>query len=185
MTHLPPAAKQGTYAPHYVAPDGWLDEARASREAGWSLSDLTAVDTVGVGGRARFEIVAQLLSPTEKKWRTLHVPAAGEPPSVPSVVEIWPTANYLEREVFDMFGIHFSGHPDLTRILMPDQWEGHPLRKDYGVGKVPIEFVPQPFLQIEAPGQSPKPSEAGFEVDRLGQPAGRGRDAGATREDGG
>ena len=70
----------------------------------------------------------------------------------------------------DMFGIRFEGHAGLTRIFMPDEWEGHPQRKDYGVGKVPVEFIPQPFLQIDRPGQSPIGSRAGSELDRLGQP---------------
>jgi NADH-quinone oxidoreductase subunit C len=117
----------------------------------------------------RFEIVAQLLHRELKERKTIHVIALGDPPTVPSVAEVWPTADFMEREAFDLLGIRFDGHPNLTRILMPDDWEGHPLRKDYGVGKVPVEFVPQPFLQIDAPGQSPDEAEAGREVDRLGQ----------------
>jgi NADH-quinone oxidoreductase subunit C len=61
--------------------------------------------------------------------------------TIPSVVSIWPTANWLEREVYDMFGIKFDGHPDMKRILMPDDWKGHPLRKDYGIRQQDQEWV--------------------------------------------
>jgi NADH-quinone oxidoreductase subunit C len=66
--------------------------------------------------------------------------APRQEPTVDSLVPVWPGANFPEREAYDMFGIVFEGHPDLTRILMPDEWEGHPLRKDFGVGLVPVQF---------------------------------------------
>jgi NADH:ubiquinone oxidoreductase subunit C len=114
-------------------------------------------------------MVAHLLHPDTKARDILHVVADGDPPTIPSIVDVWPTADWMEREAYDMFGIVFDGHPKLERILMPDEWEGHPLRKDYGVGKIPIDFVPQPLLQIDSPGQSPETGEAERSVDRLGQ----------------
>lgn len=94
------------------------------------LSDLTAVDWPK--REKRFEVVLNLYSfPKNERLRVKARAADGE--AVPSVVEVWPTANWLEREAFDMFGIVFAGHPDLRRILLPDGWQGYPLRKDYDI----------------------------------------------------
>jgi NADH:ubiquinone oxidoreductase subunit C len=117
----------------------------------------------------RFEIVAQFLHRERRERGTVHVLAAGEPPTLPSITSLWPSADFMEREAFDLVGIVFEGHPNLKRIMLPDEWEGHPLRKDYGVGKIPIEFIPQPFLQFDSPHQQPNSPEAGVTVDRLGQ----------------
>ena len=94
------------------------------------LSDLTAVDWPK--REKRFEVVLNLYSFVKNE--RLRVKArAGDGEPVPSVAGIWATANWLEREVFDMFGIVFAGHPHLTRILLPDEWQGYPLRKDYDI----------------------------------------------------
>lgn len=147
----------------------WLDRARALKDEGWWLADLCGLDRMHLGYTDRFGVVVQLLHRERKERQTLHIAASGEPPTVPSVNGVWGTANFMEREAYDLFGIVFEGHPNLTRILLPDEWEGHPLRKDYGVGKVPVDFVEQPFLQIQGPGQGPNSAEAEREVDRLGQ----------------
>jgi len=81
----------------------------------------------------RFEVVYHLLSLREKERVRLKVRLGGDDPTLQSAFSVWPAANYFEREIFDLFGVRFSGHPNLERILMPDDWEGHPLRKDYPV----------------------------------------------------
>ena len=93
------------------------------------LSDITAVDLYP--NEPRFEVVYHLLSLQSAERLRLKVRAGGENPGVESLVSVYPCANAFEREVFDMFGIQFAGHPYLRRILMPEDWEGHPLRKDY------------------------------------------------------
>lgn len=98
------------------------------------LSDLTAVDRLGE--HPRFEVVYHLYS-LQYKWRIRLKVAVEEGEAVPSVTSIWGTASWHEREVFDMFGISFDGHPDLRRILMPEGWEGYPLRRDYPVQASP------------------------------------------------
>jgi NADH-quinone oxidoreductase subunit C len=151
-----------------------LERARALHADGWQLMDLAGVDRLRlVAPDPRFEIVVQLINHESKQRATVHVPVDGDPPTVPSITEVWPTANFMEREAFDMFGITFEGHPGLTRILMPDAWEGHPLRKDYGVGKVPVEFIEQPLLQIDGPGQAPSAGTSSH-LDHLGQVVGEG-----------
>ncbi len=95
------------------------------------LTDATCVDRFPM--EPRFELNYHLVSiPLRQKVR-LRVRLSGDDPVVDSLVPVWPGANWLEREIFDLFGIRFTDHPDLRRILLPDDWEGHPLRKDYPV----------------------------------------------------
>jgi NADH-quinone oxidoreductase subunit C len=93
------------------------------------LSDIATVDRFPL--EPRFEVNYQLLSMELAVRLRLKVKLSGADPVIPSVFAIWPTADWHERENFDLFGIRFEGHPNLRRIVMPDEWEGHPLRKDY------------------------------------------------------
>jgi NADH-quinone oxidoreductase subunit C len=95
------------------------------------LADLTCVDWFP--SEPRFEVVYHLLSIPGKERVRLKVLLDGSSPALDSVTPVWPSANYFEREVFDLFGVRFAGHPYLRRLLMPEDWEGHPLRKDYPV----------------------------------------------------
>ncbi len=95
------------------------------------LCDVTAVDWFP--SQPRFEVVYHLLSIPKKERVRLKARLDDESPVIESVTSVWPAANYFEREVFDLFGVRFTGHPRLERIMMPDSWEGHPLRKDYPV----------------------------------------------------
>lgn len=95
------------------------------------LSDVTCADFYP--REPRFELAYHLLSIPRKERVRLKVKLSGDDPVVESVVPIWPSANFFEREIFDLFGIRFLGHPHLRRIMMPEDWEGHPLRKDYPV----------------------------------------------------
>jgi NADH-quinone oxidoreductase subunit C len=95
------------------------------------LSDITCVDWYPA--EPRFEVIYHLLSIAKKERVRLKVRLDSASPTVESLTPLWPGANYFEREVFDLFGIRFTGHPYLRRLLMPEDWEGHPLRKDYPV----------------------------------------------------
>ena len=114
--------------------------------------DLTAVDYLqamhrplpdGVVGE-RFEVVVNLLSLNERIRVRLRVQVPESDPSLPTAFDMYPGTEAMEREVYDMFGITFTDHPDLTRILMPEDWEGFPLRKDYEIGQIPVQFKGTP-----------------------------------------
>jgi NADH-quinone oxidoreductase subunit C len=126
-------------------PDDWYTFAEAARDAGFEVCvDVTAVDWMRARPQ-RFEVVANLLSMQHRLRIRMITTADRQNPKVASLVPLWPGANFAEREVYDMFGIEFENHPDLTRILMPDDWEGHPLRKDFGVGGVPVAGRQKPI----------------------------------------
>lgn len=110
------------------------------------MMDLTVIDWFRKK-EPRFEVVVQFLSVSKNERRTVKVFVNDEDLSIPSITDIYPSANFYEREAFDMFGINFLEHPDLTRILMPDDWNGHPLRKNYGSGRIPVQFKNAPKVE--------------------------------------
>lgn len=134
--------------------DQWVDTVKALRDDGYiSCLDVTAVDYVAHHGRGdlphgvapeRFEVVATLISHAKAERIRLRVQVSGEDPTVPSLFDLFPGTETPEREVFDLMGITFDGHPDMSRILMPEDWDGHPLRKDYQIGKIPVQFKDAP-----------------------------------------
>jgi NADH-quinone oxidoreductase subunit C len=136
-----------------VARERLLDVARFLRDDPAArfdfCSDVTATDWPS--RPQRFDVIYCLYSIPHRHRVRLKV-RAGDADPVASVTELWPAANWLEREVFDMFGVRFSGHPDLRRVLMPDEWQGHPQRKDYpleGPGELMIED-PGEWLKLKA-----------------------------------
>jgi len=102
-------------------------------------SSVSAVDYLGTDER-RLHAVYHLTSMTYRRRIRLEAAVTAEDPHLPSVTHVYPTADWQERETYDMFGIVFDGHPGLTRVLMPDDWEGHPQRKDYPLGGIPVEY---------------------------------------------
>ncbi len=92
----------------------------------------------------RFEVVVTLINHAERRRIRLRVQVPGEEPTCPSLFRLHPGTEAMEREIFDLFGIVFDEHPDMTRVIMPEDWEGHPLRKDYSVGAIPVQFKGAP-----------------------------------------
>jgi NADH-quinone oxidoreductase subunit C len=115
-----------------IAKDQIREACRVLRDAGYlAFQDVTAVDWFPAV--PRFQVIYHLCSYTFKHVIRLRVPVDEDDASIESVTSVWPGANYYEREVFDLFGIRFEGHPNLRRIMMPEEWKGYPLRKDYPV----------------------------------------------------
>jgi NADH-quinone oxidoreductase subunit C len=133
----------------HVPLDEYGDTVRQLHTDGYVMCvDVTAVDYLHEPDRPlpadvtpeRFELVVNLLDMAGARRVRLRVQVPADEPVVRTLWDLYPGTEALEREVFDMFGIVFEGHPDPTRILMPEDWEGHPLRKDYAVGRIPVQF---------------------------------------------
>jgi NADH-quinone oxidoreductase subunit C len=115
-----------------IASDDIRHAAKIVQTAGYNfLEDVTAVDWYPA--EPRFQISYHIVSHSMKQRVRLRAFLPGDDPVIDSITPVWPSANFYEREVFDLFGVRFAGHPNLRRIMMPDEWEGHPLRKDYPV----------------------------------------------------
>jgi NADH-quinone oxidoreductase subunit C len=127
-----------------VPADSIRDALAGLRSDGYRLlTFLTCVDHLADSSRewpARFEMIYQLRNLETREQLRVRAFVDGDPPRIDSVHDIFPPANWDERETYDLFGIAFNNHPDLTRILMPDDWVGHPLRRDYPVGGETVEF---------------------------------------------
>jgi NADH-quinone oxidoreductase subunit C len=126
---------------------------RGYRDEGFEMCvDLCGVDYLNHPGRRlpdgvrpeRFEVVVNLLSLSRAQRVRVRVQVPDSDAVVDSLFDVYPGVEAMEREAYDLFGVVFAGHPDMTRILMPEDWEGHPLRKDYGVGRVPVQFKGAP-----------------------------------------
>jgi len=129
---------------------------RALHDDGYhSAVDLCGVDFLTHPGRdlpagrtaERFEVVVNLINHRERSRVRIRLQVPESDPVVPSATGLYPGLDAPERETFDMFGIAFDGHPDLTRILMPEDWAGHPLRKDYDIGRIPVQFKEAPAVR--------------------------------------
>ena len=133
----------------HVPRDRYVEVVKALLADGYEMCvDLTAVDYLRMPNRVvpadvvaeRFELVVNLLSLRDRQRVRLRVQVPADDCTVPTLFDLHPGTEAMEREVYDMFGVVFTDHPDLSRILMPEDWEGHPLRKDYEIGRIPVQF---------------------------------------------
>ena len=142
-------------APEVLFPsrEQYIDVVTGLRDEGFEMcADLCAVDYLTHPGRTlpegvapeRFEVVVNLLSLSQVRRVRVRVQVPAADAVVATLFDLYPGTEAMEREAYDLLGIVFTGHPDMTRILLPEDWEGHPLRKDYGVGRVPVQFKGSP-----------------------------------------
>lgn len=134
----------------HATAENHLDACTQAQADGFGqLVDLTAVDYLTYGPprnlpdgvqAERFEVVTQLINHSTRERIRIRTQVNADDPVIATLFDLWPGAEYLEREVYDMFGVEFADHPDMSRILMPEDWVGHPLRKDYAVGSIPVQF---------------------------------------------
>jgi NADH-quinone oxidoreductase subunit C len=137
----------------HATPATYLALAKALADDGYGMChDLCGVDYLGHAGRRlpagveaqRFEVVVTLQDLARARRVRVRVQVPDDEPVVASLFDLWPGTEAMEREAFDLVGVRFEGHPDLTRILMPEDWVGHPLRKDYDTGRIPVQFKGAP-----------------------------------------
>jgi NADH-quinone oxidoreductase subunit C len=138
----------GSWVVHCHA-DTYLALAQALRADGYDLIvGVTGVDYLNHPGRdlpagivaQRFEVVVELMAMATRTRLRIRCQVPGDDPHLPTLFDVWPGSEAHERETYDLFGVVFDGHPDPSRILMPEDWEGHPLRKDYASGRIPVQF---------------------------------------------
>jgi NADH-quinone oxidoreductase subunit C len=152
--HGQPAKVTPTGTVIFCAREQLFDLVVALRSEGFlQLVDLCGVDYLHHPDRSglpdgviaeRFEVVVGLINHSERTRVRIRVQVPEGQPSVPTLFHIHPGADAMERETYDLLGIEFEGHPDHTRILLPESWVGHPLRKDYDVGRIPVQFKAAP-----------------------------------------
>ncbi len=148
--HGVPVTRNGGQVILHPSRDQYIELVEDLRSEGyWLCVDLCGVDYLTYGaernlpagvGPERFEVVVELVDPTLRRRLRLRVQVPGDDPTLASLAQIHPGADGYERETWDLFGITFEGHPGLSRILLPDDWVGHPLRKDSPTGDIPVQF---------------------------------------------
>lgn len=140
-----------------VSPDKNVEAARALRdEFGFDMLIFETGVDYWPQEAPRFNVIYQAISMKTNQLVRMRVPLDGNAPHLRTVEGVWPNANWYEREVFDLFGIRFDGHSDMRRIMMPHDWQGHPLRKDYPLGYEEVAFT---FNREEIDGRKPMPKE--------------------------